>query len=107
MATGQLAPENVQLHYGFAKVFERADTQSPAIARLETGAAFTVLGTRGEYYQVRLADGTLGFVGAHNLDGSHLPLTTNEQDRADERAAAAARPPGGWRGVLNRVRRLR
>jgi len=107
MATNQLAPKNVQLHYGFAKVFERADTQSPAIARLETGAAFTVLGTQGEYYQVRLADGRLGFVGAHNLDGSHLPLTTNQQARADERAADAARPPGGWRGVLNCIRRTR
>ena len=106
MTTGQPMPDNLVLRYGSAKVFERADTQSPAIARLETGAAFTVLGTRGEYYQVRLADGRLGFVGAHNLDGSQMPLTANQQARADERDADAGRPPSGWRGVLNRVRRM-
>ena len=104
MTAGQPTPENVVLRYGSAKVFERADTNSPEITVLGAGDAFTVLGTEGEYYQVRLADGTLGFVWSHNVDGTDMPLTTNEQARADERAADAARPPGGWRGAMNRIR---
>ena len=104
MASDQPAPENVELRYKSAKVFERADTRSPEVAHLESGAAFTVLGTEGEYYQVRLADGTIGFIWAHNLTGSNMPLTANEQKTADERAAEAAKPPGGWRGALNRLR---
>ena len=105
MASGQPALENVGLRYKSAKVFERADTRSPEVGHLESADPFTVLGTEGEYYQVRLADGSVGFVWAHNLTGSHMPLTANEQKTADERAAEAAKPPGGWRGALNRLRR--
>ena len=62
----------------------------------------------GEYYRVRMADGPVGFVFAHNLIGligSHMPLTATEQHTADERVAAAARPPGGWRGLVQRISR--
>ena len=71
---------------------------------LSSDDTFTVLGTEGEYYQVRLADGTLGFVWSHNVDGTNMPLTTNERASVDEWAADAARPPGGWRGAMNRIR---
>jgi Bacterial SH3 domain len=104
MATNQPPPENVRLRYQSAGVFERADTRSREIAQLGPGDPFTVLGTEGDYYQVRLANGTLGYIWVQNLTGSNMPLTTNEQAMADERAAAAVRPPTGWRGVLHRLR---
>ena len=104
MTTGQPMPDNVVLRYGSAKVFERADTLSPELTLLGPDDTFTVLGTESEYYQVRLADGRVGFVWSHNVDGTDMPLTTNEQTRADERAARAAQPPGGWRGAMNRIR---
>ena len=104
MASDQSVPENVRLRYKSASVFERADTRSREVAQLGAGDAFTVLGTEGEYYQVRLADGTVGFVWAHNLTGSHMPLTANEQKVADQRVADAAKPPGGWRGAIDRLR---
>jgi hypothetical protein len=105
MTPSQPPPENVGLRYQSAGVYERADTRSPEVAQLGPGDPFTVLGTEGEYYQVRLANGTIGFVWAHNLTGSNMPLTPSEQTTADGRAAAAARPPSGWRGVLHRLRR--
>ena len=105
MATSEPAPENVHLRYGSAKVFERPDTHAKEVGHLGPSDPITVLGSEGEFYQVRLPDGTVGFVFAHNVDGSHLPLTTAEQQRADERAAAADRPPGGWRGILQRLHR--
>jgi hypothetical protein len=40
---------------------------------------------------------------AQNVVGSNLPPTVSEQRIADERAAAAATGPGGWRGMLNRL----
>ena len=104
MSSDQPAPENVKLRYQSATVFERADTRSPEVAQLGADDPFTVLGTEGEYYQVRLADGRVGFVWAHNLAGSNMPLTANEQREADARAAADAKPPGGWRGAFNRLR---
>jgi len=105
MAPSQPPPENVRLRYHSAGVYERADTRSQEVAQLGLGDPFAVLGIEGEYYQVRLATGTIGFVWAHNLTGSNMPLTTSEQATADHRAAAAARPPSGWRGVLHRLRR--
>jgi hypothetical protein len=66
---------------------------------------FTVLGTEGEFYQVRVPDGPVGFVYALNVSGTDMPLTASEQRDADERAALAARPPRGWRGMLQRLRR--
>ena len=111
MASSQLPPENVGLRYGSANVFERADTRAKVIALLGPEDPFTVLGaetrtdTSDEFYQVRLADGTLGFVYAHNLVGSHMPLTDREQHNADDQAAADAKPPGGWRGLRQRVDR--
>jgi hypothetical protein len=104
MATSQPGPQNVTLRYKTAKVFAQADTRGAVVTELGPGDPFTVLSTEGEYYRVQLPDGTFGFIWAHNVDGEHLPLTTNEQAHADERAAEAARPPGGWRGVANRLR---
>jgi hypothetical protein len=103
MATDVPAPENGQLRYGSANVFERADVHSPQVGELTTNDPFVVLGTEEEFYQVRLPDATVGFVYAHNLIGSHMPLTASEQHTADDRAAAAARPHGGWRGLLGRL----
>jgi hypothetical protein len=74
-------------------MFEQADTQSKAVAHLGSEIPFTVLGTEGECYQVRLSDGTLGGVYAHKWVGWNMPRTAMEQHQADERAAAAARPP--------------
>jgi hypothetical protein len=105
MATHSPAPEDIQLRYGSASVFERPDTRAKAVGQLATGDPLTVLGTEDQFYRVRLPEGTVGFVYAHNLVGAHLPLTTGEQHRADERAAAAAQPPGGWRGLLRRLER--
>ena len=105
MAANQPAPENVRLRYKSASVFERPDTHSTEVAQVGPDDTFTVLGTEGEYYQVQLADGRMGFIWVQNVTGSNMPLTANEQVTADERAAAAARPPGGWRGALNRLRR--
>lgn len=111
MASTQPTPENVGLRYGSANVFERADTHAKVIALLGPEDPFTVLGTEtrtstsDEFYQVRLADGTLGFVYAHNLVGSHMPLTDREQDTADKQAAADTKPPGGWRGLRQRFDR--
>ena len=105
MATSDPAPENVRLRYGSASVFERPDTRAKEIGQLGPSDVITVLGSEGEFYRVALPDGTVGFVWAHNVDGAHLPLTTSEQQRADERTAAADRPPGGWRGILQRLQR--
>jgi hypothetical protein len=103
MATDTPAPENVRLRYGSANVFERADVHSPQVGQLATDDPFVVLGTEEEFYRVSLPDGTVGFVYAHNLVGSHMPLTASEQHTADDLAAAAARPHGGWRGLLERL----
>ncbi len=104
MASDQPAPENVKLRYKSASVYQRADTHSTEVGQLESDDSFTVLGTEQEYYQVRLADGSVGFVYAQNLIGSNMPLTAVEQEHADTRAADAAKPPGGWRGALHRLR---
>ena len=113
MASPPPSPGNVHLRYGSADVFERADTRAKVIAQLAPNDPFTVLGTEtragtsDEFYQVRLPDGTIGFVYAHNLTGSDMPLTDREQHTADESAAAAAKPPGGWRGLRQRLDRSR
>src|SRR3954462_10910450 len=103
MATNFPAPENVRLRYGSANVFERADEHSPQVGQLATDDPFAVLGTEEEFYRVSLPDETVGFVYAHNLVGSHMPLTASEQHSADDRAAVAARREGGWRGLLQRL----
>ena len=104
MASPPPSPGNLRLRYGSADVFERADTRAQVIAQLASHDPFTVLGTEGEYYQVRLPDGAVGFIYAHNVVGTDMPLTVNEQRSADDRAAEAARPPQGWRGLLHRLR---
>ncbi len=104
MASPPPSPGNLRLRYGMAKVFERADTRAKVIAELAQDDPFAVLGTEGEYYQVRLPDGAVGFIYAQNVAGTDMPLTDNEQRNADDRAALAARPPGGWRGLLQRLR---
>jgi hypothetical protein len=104
MASSLPLPENVGLRYGSAEVFERADTRAAVIARLTPGDPFTVQGTEGEFYHVRLPDEATGFIYAQNLVGSDMPLTANEQRNADDRAAIAARPAGGLRGLLHRLR---
>ncbi len=102
MSADQPAPGNVQLRYTSAKVFERPDTRASEIGELARGDAFSVLGTDGEFYQIRLPNGTNGFVYAHNVVGSNLPLTASEQETAARRAAEAAYAGSGWRGVLKR-----
>jgi hypothetical protein len=104
MASNAPVPGNLRLRYGSADVFERADTRAKVIAQLAREDPFAVLGTEGEYYQVRLPDGAMGFIYAHNVAGTDMPLTVNEQLNADDRAAEAARPPAGWRGLLQRLR---
>ncbi len=104
MATSSPSPRDVRLRYGSANVFGRADARERAIAQLAPGDPFTVLGTEAEFYQVRLPDGTVGFVYAQNLVGTDMPLTVSGQRNADDRAAFAARPPGGLRGLLHRLR---
>jgi hypothetical protein len=104
MTSNAPVPGNLKLRYGTADVFERADTRAKVIARLTRDDPFTVLGTEGEYYQVRLPDGAVGFIYAQNVVGTDMPLTVNEQRNADDRAAEAARPPRGWRGLVERLR---
>lgn len=104
MANSAPLPGNLSLRYGSAEVFERADTRAAVIARLAPGDPFTVHGTEGEFYHVRLPNEAMGFVYAQNLVGTDMPLTVNEQRNADDRAATAARPPGGLRGLLQRLR---
>lgn len=104
MASSSPTPSHLGLRYGSAEVFERADTRAAVVARLAPGDPFTVHGTEGEFYRVQLAGGGEGFVYAQNLIGTDMPLTANEQRNADDRAAIAARPPGGLRGLLQRLR---
>ena len=104
MASPPPSPGNLRLRYGSADVFERADTRAKVIAQLASHDPFAVLGTEGEFYQVRLPDGAVGFIYAHNVVGTDMPLTGAEQRTADDRAAEAARPPRGWRGLLHRLR---
>jgi Bacterial SH3 domain len=105
MASSSPTPGNLRLRYGSAAVLDRADTRAKMITQLAPHEPFTVLGTEGEFYQVRLPDGPVGFVYAQNVSGTDMPLTGSEQRDADERAALAARPPRGWRGLLQRLRR--
>ncbi len=95
MASNRPTPTNLSLRYNTADVFDRADTRAHVIAHLTQADPFTVLGTEGDFYQVRLPDGVVGFIYAQ---------TDREQHEADSRAARAARPPGGWRGLLQRLR---
>ena len=104
MASNELTPANVQLRYASAVVFGRADTRAKEVGRLMPGDAVTVLSAEAEFYRVQLPDGTAGFVYAHNLTGSDMPLTVTEQAESDRHAADAARRPSGWRGVLSRLR---
>src|SRR5215207_1636472 len=105
MATMPPVPEDVELRYGSASVFGQADVYSPHVRELAQGDPFTIDGTEGDFYRVTLPDGVAGFIYAHNLRGNHMPLTDRQQHDADDRAAAAARPSGGWRGTLNRLLR--
>jgi hypothetical protein len=103
METNQPLPGNLRLRYGTASVFERADTRSKEVAQLGVADVYTVLGADGEYYHVQLADGTDGYVYAANVVGTDMPLTASEQVIADDRAALASHPAGGWRGMLKRL----
>jgi hypothetical protein len=85
-------------------VFDRADTRAQVIARLAPCDAFTVLGAEGEFYRVELPGEVTGFIYAHNVIGTDLPLTGAEQRLAEDRAALAAQPHGGWRGWARRLR---
>lgn len=105
MVSHSATPGTLGLRYGSAAVFDRADTRAKVIAQLSPADAFTVHGAEGEFYRVELPGPVAGFVYAHNVVGTDLPLTTTEQHLADDRAALAARPPGGWRGWAQRLRR--
>ncbi len=105
VSSTQPTPEYVRLRYRSASVFERANLAAQEVAQLARGDPFTVLGTEGEFYQVRLPGGAVGFVYAHNVLGSNMPPTASEQLKAHERAALAAQPPCGWRAMLGRLHR--
>lgn len=102
MTADGLAPSNVLLRYGSAKVFDGPDTHSHELAELAKGDPFTVIGADGEYYQVQLPDGTTGFVYAHNLIGSNMPPTASEQETTIRREAEAARVASTWRARAGR-----
>jgi Bacterial SH3 domain len=104
MASPPPSPGNIHLRYGSADVFEQADTRAKVVAKLAPQDPFAVLGTEDEFYRVQLPGGAVGFIYAHNVVGTDMPLTGSEQRTADERAAEAARPPRGWRGLLHRLR---
>jgi hypothetical protein len=104
MTTTLPIPRALSLRYGSADLLSRADTHAQVIARLTPADAFTVHGAEGEFYQVLLHHGARGFVYAQNVKGTDLPLTVVEQHQADDRAALAARPPRGWRGMVQRFR---
>jgi hypothetical protein len=61
------------LRYTAAPVFERADLGAAVITQLYRGDAFAVVRSEGKFYQVRLANGALGFVYGNNLSGTDLP----------------------------------
>lgn len=107
MASSQPVPEHVRLRYGVAPVFEEANSSSRQLGQLAPGDPITVLGAEEDFYQVRLADGTLGFIYWHNLVGSNMPLTASEKVQAALLTAAANEPPSGWRGILHRLQRIR
>lgn len=73
MASSPATPEDGRLRFSAAPVFERADLGAGVITQLYRGDAFTVVGSAGEFYQVRLANGRTGFVYGNNLSGSHAP----------------------------------
>jgi hypothetical protein len=104
MASNPPTPSNLRLRYNTAHVYEQADTRARVIAKLTQADPFTVLGTEGEFYQVRLPDGVVGFIYALNVSGTDMPLTDIEQRNADEQAARDARPPGGLQGLFRRLR---
>jgi hypothetical protein len=105
MASFSATPGNLGLRYGSANVFDRADTRATVIAHLTPSDVFTVRGADGDFYRVELPGPVVGFVYAHNIVGTDLPLTAVGQRQADDRAALAARPTGGWRGWAQRLLR--
>jgi hypothetical protein len=70
MASTPATPDDGHLRYSAAPVFERADLSAGVITQLYRGDAFTVVGTDGAFYQVRLANGAIGFVYGNNVSGS-------------------------------------
>jgi len=102
MADNQPVPGQLRLRYGTATVFSEADLRSPPLRELTNTDDIVVLGAQGEFYRVKFPDESIGYVYAHNVIGSNMPLTDSEQVTADDRAASAARRPGGLRGFLQR-----
>jgi hypothetical protein len=102
MASNQPLPGGLRLRYGTATVFSQADLNSPKLRELSDTSDITVLAAEGEFYRVQLPDESIGYVYAHNVVGTNMPLTDSEQVAADDRAATAARRPGGLRGILRR-----
>jgi hypothetical protein len=70
MASSMPVPENSRLRYTAAPVFDRADLGAGVITQLYRGDAFTVVGSEGKFYQVRLANGATGFVYGNNVSGA-------------------------------------
>jgi hypothetical protein len=75
MQGGTSAPGPVTLRYSAVAVFDGTDRRAKAITHLYRGDAFAVLAAHGEFRQVRLPSGTIGFVYATNLIGSDVPAT--------------------------------
>jgi hypothetical protein len=73
MASSAPLPPNGRLRYSAAPVFERADLAAGVITQLYRGDAFSVVGSDGKFYQVRLANGAMGFVYGNNVSGTDLP----------------------------------
>jgi hypothetical protein len=76
MASSAPLSENGHLRYSAAPVFDRADLGAGVITQLYRGDAFAVLASAGKFYQVRLANGAIGFVYGNNLSGTDLPRPT-------------------------------
>lgn len=70
MASSLPAPQTGRLRYTAAPVFDRADLGARVISQLYRGDPFTVVGSEGQFAQIRLANGALGFVYGNNLSGA-------------------------------------
>jgi hypothetical protein len=82
------AMQRFELRYPSVSLFEQPDTQSRELQQLHQGDPFEVLteqpvsSPEGEFWQVRLADGVIGFIFAHNVVGPPRPPSPEERAAA-------------------------
>jgi len=85
MSDERPAVDGIALRFPSVSVFDQPDTHSRELKLLHQGDPFEVLtdqpasGPDGEFCQVRLADGTVGFVYAPNLAGPVRPPSPEER----------------------------